>query len=373
MKNKILPAALLLVYVITLCACALFPPVKPGGDELTTLDGAYFTEPDFVDYSVTRVYYDTLSAPGQQAYRLIYNALFSQPEKIVIPPITLEELKVVVKALTDDNPHIIGLDNRFSYRKTDGAGVFLPTYACSAEECARRTAGALAEARRIADAAREKTGAWERELFVHDVLADAVSYEEGDNSADVYGALVEGKAVCEGYAYSMKLVLDMLGIPACVVRGVGVSPEGETEGHMWNLVDAGNGWRHLDLTWDDPVSEREQNLQHAYFNVGEELISANHSDYTLPAGVTVSADDKDDYYVRRRRVCGTDDCETVIEAALDAGDLSPEFRFPDEATLDLAVKVLFDSHGVYRLLPDPDSTVSYALDREMLVLHVYVS
>ena len=365
--------ALLLAALLALGACTLPSPGTPGATgEITALDGVYITEPDFVDYPVTRVYYETLSAPGQQAYRLIYNAVFAQPAEIAIPPITLEELKVVVKALMDDNPQILGLDNRFSYRKSGGTGYFLPNYVFAQDECARRTREAVDRAKQIADEARSLSGTWERELYVHDALADAVAYEDGDFAAEIYGALVGGKAVCEGYAYSMKLVLDMLGIPACVVRGTGISPEGVPEGHMWNLVDPGGGWRHLDLTWDDPVSERENNLSHAYFNVGDGLIAVNHRDFVLPPAVTVTENDADDYYVRGDLVCTAHNCEDVIARAFSTGADSAEFRFTDEESLDTAQKVLFDSHGIYRLLPDPDAAVSYAVDRETRVMHIYV-
>ena len=39
-----------------------------------------------------------------------------------------------------------------------------------------------------------------------------------------------------------------------------------SEEHIWNLVYLNNNWLHLDLTWDDPVSnDGKDYLFHTYF------------------------------------------------------------------------------------------------------------
>ena len=39
-------------------------------------------------------------------------------------------------------------------------------------------------------------------------------------------------------------------------------------GHVWNAVKTNEGWRHIDLTWDDPVSKNNKDyLFHKYFLV----------------------------------------------------------------------------------------------------------
>ena len=36
--------------------------------------------------------------------------------------------------------------------------------------------------------------------------------------------------------------------------------------HVWNAVYLDNTWKHLDLTWDDPVaSDNRDYLEHDYF------------------------------------------------------------------------------------------------------------
>ena len=61
-----------------------------------------------------------------------------------------------------------------------------------------------------------------------------------------YGPLYEGYAVCGGYTDLMELFLERMGI-----RSFKVS----SDTHIWNAVFIDGKWYHLDLTWDDPVSD----------------------------------------------------------------------------------------------------------------------
>lgn len=38
-----------------------------------------------------------------------------------------------------------------------------------------------------------------------------------------------------------------------------------TDSHIWNLVKVGNEWLHLDLTWDDPITENGEDKLEIYF------------------------------------------------------------------------------------------------------------
>lgn len=91
---------------------------------------------------------------------------------------------------------------------------------------------------------------------VHDYLINTVSYDQTlskDNIYNIYGALINREAVCEGYAKSFKYILDDLGIPCVIVCGIGQNSNGETENHAWNYVKINDNWYAVDCTWDDPV------------------------------------------------------------------------------------------------------------------------
>ena len=113
----------------------------------------------------------------------------------------------------------------------------------------------------LANAAKSM-GAFEAEVYFHDYLCNNITYTKSDDPMvyTTYGALVNGKAVCEGYSRAMQLLCDEVGIPCGLVYG---SSRGE--GHMWNLINLDDGWYHLDVTWDDDESNGV--VSHRYFNV----------------------------------------------------------------------------------------------------------
>ena len=110
-------------------------------------------------------------------------------------------------------------------------------------------------------------------LTIHDYIINNTKYDiERNNNGNsiyhsyiAYGPLLEGYATCNGYTDAMALFLEKMNIPNFKVA---MTPEknSDTEGHVWNAVYLNNQWFHLDLTWDDPVSnDGTDYLQHKYF------------------------------------------------------------------------------------------------------------
>ena len=91
---------------------------------------------------------------------------------------------------------------------------------------------------------------------VHDYLVESIEYEQTisePNIYNIYGALVNKKCVCEGYAKAFKYVMDALEIPCVVVAGPAINTDGNTENHAWNYVQLEGNWYAIDCTWDDPI------------------------------------------------------------------------------------------------------------------------
>ncbi len=100
------------------------------------------------------------------------------------------------------------------------------------------------------------------DYLVNNIVYDVPASQDPNNSIyaesfSAYGALLNGKAVCQGYTDAMALFLDRYRIPNLKVS---------SDTHTWNLIYINNEWKHLDATWDDPVSSTGQNyLFHNYF------------------------------------------------------------------------------------------------------------
>lgn len=119
---------------------------------------------------------------------------------------------------------------------------------------------------------------------VHDYIINNVKYdvernEENTskyNSYTAYGPLFEGLATCNGYTDLMAIFLTKMGFNNYKIATTPEEISYAATGHIWNAVyvqdEEGNfSWRHLDLTWDDPVSsDGKDNLFHDYFLVTTE-------------------------------------------------------------------------------------------------------
>ena len=112
---------------------------------------------------------------------------------------------------------------------------------------------------------------FEKELFFHDWLCKSIKYVDSKKESDhtVYGAFIERSAVCEGYSRAMQILCRRVNIPCMVVYG---SSFGNS--HMWNIINPGDGWYHLDVTWDD--DEKYNYIRHAYFNVNDSEFFKDH-------------------------------------------------------------------------------------------------
>lgn len=95
----------------------------------------------------------------------------------------------------------------------------------------------------------------EKIRVIHDYIIDHTEYDKlkYDNKQDntyksntAYGVLIQGYGTCNGYADAMAIFLNKLNI---------INYKISNDDHIWNLVYLDGKWYHLDLTWDDPISD----------------------------------------------------------------------------------------------------------------------
>lgn len=71
--------------------------------------------------------------------------------------------------------------------------------------------------------------------------------QERREAAGLYGGLVNGKAICAGYAMILHEALQYVGIKSKYLEGY---PLDGTHGHAWNQVKIDGKWYNVDSTWD---------------------------------------------------------------------------------------------------------------------------
>lgn len=129
--------------------------------------------------------------------------------------------------------------------------------------------------------------------------AKQTTEEEDIINRNLIGPLLHGKAVCAGYAETVRNVLSCMGIESRNVSADNID-RGE-HGHAWNLVKLDGEWYNVDLTWDADALVEE--LQPKYLLKSDEDFK-NHDNY-IPRHKTEKCNRTEPevyYYLFRNRV-----------------------------------------------------------------------
>lgn len=116
----------------------------------------------------------------------------------------------------------------------------------------------------------------QQEYIIHDYIVNNTTYDYENYTNNtipqedytVYGALVNGVAVCEGYSKAALLLFNKVGIEAGIVTSSAMN-------HAWNYVNIDNQYYHVDLTFDDPVPESNR-VRYNYFNLTNTEMLRDH-------------------------------------------------------------------------------------------------
>lgn len=214
-------------------------------------------------------YYQMLSENQQSVYRQIYANAQNLTEKFAPEKtVSASDVKIAFEAVIGDHPEMFWLETGYSSK-------YLANGQCVEIDLKyNSTADDLESAKQRFDAAAQNliTGAasldsnYEKEKYVHDALASAVTYDlTADMNQSAYSALVNGKSVCAGYARAYQYLLQQLGIPCYYCTGYSGGD------HVWNIVKLEDGYYNVDVTWDDAAA-----IRYDYFNKTDADFASTH-------------------------------------------------------------------------------------------------
>lgn len=257
--------------------------------------------------SEERYGYRSLGENDQALYRKIVDAVESYTNFVDVaqPPTSREALAKVFQYYVQDHPEHFWLSKSYQYRFYDTApdqpvllvlnyydGQVTDQVGKGREMAVTASRERIALQRKDFDA---KLALWleklppgaaaeEKEQLVHDMVVENIRYDSAtassldlksgvdSHSFSVYGALMEGLAVCEGYSELFQLLLLQSGVEC--LTAIGTS---RGQPHQWNVVRLGDGYYHVDPTWDDTDIFNDIDLGcYYYFNLSDQQISRDH-------------------------------------------------------------------------------------------------
>lgn len=256
------------------------------------------TEAKFAMYSVR--------SGKAQTEQMIINAIEQMEVSVDISKcqIQISDVSDIVRGVLNNNPQYFYVKNyKYYYSQSSGNVISLEfTYYNSASELK------IAYEANVYSLLAKVNDSWsdmEKVVFINDYIASHCAYDEAalqnspaPHTYDAYGALVNGRAVCQGYAEAFQDLMNRLDVPCEMVTS-------KTLNHAWNMVQIGNHWYHVDVTWNDPVSDLIGRARHYYLLKStswfqdENKGKHNASDYVFSGSETVASATStvyDDYF-----------------------------------------------------------------------------
>jgi hypothetical protein len=217
---------------------------------------------------------------------------------------------------------------------------------------------------------KPETGTFTKVLKVRDFIAGSCVYDLNYKyNATPYGALIGGKALCEGYARSFNYICNELGLSSVMNYSEQI---GSKYGHAWNKVKIGKDWYIVDITNDDTDDQM-------YGYHGRDYMFLGDDDYTdeieidEPFIVEPKATNYDNsYYEMTDREFSTyADAMKYMKTVINKNTKLPayvELRIDNEAEFNKFVKNFWDDLGnpfrhTFR--------VEYLINDNRNVIHIY--
>ena len=241
--------------------------------------------------------YPDLSEEHRIAYRLIEEGIAGLSPRIElegIVQINYKQLVKILRAVCVDHPQYFWFleTGSFSHEDVSDGGYvrsFDPTYilngktvAVGSQELADAMYAFHTKVQQIISGIPVNlTTEYEIALYLHDYLAETVTYTLEGEHPSAYAALVLGEAACYGYSKAYQCLLNAAGIRARTLTGDSPDENGNLVGHAWNQIWLDGDCYYVDVTWDD----FEEVTVHGCFAVSLEAISKDHfagEEFTLP-------------------------------------------------------------------------------------------
>ena len=246
----------------SLTACSLLTSIPSVSDTLPVTVSPMAETPSIPNLE-KKYFLSQLSDDELEFCTQVYAGLMALEESISIGSagsIDFDRAGVLIQALFNDCPELYMCSGEYTIRGALSVSSLEFSYRMEKDEyynAAREISTLTAGWREAVEGLSD----YEKALYVYDAIAAGCTYSAGDELSDTaYGALIGGRALCQGYSKAFQLVMHSLGYRCLFVSSQAMV-------HGWNIVELDGEFYQLDLTWDDSGDIGA----HAYFNMSDEL------------------------------------------------------------------------------------------------------
>ncbi len=334
---------------------------------------------DLVTHDDLSYAYSTLNDEQKTVYDEVYRSIVSYSTNNPVSttdPATLDKAFGCVMA---DHPEIFYV-NGYRYTKFTTHNnvikllVFNASYVYSMQERDAIIPDIDAVATGILMNVYEGASDYDKIKYIYDTLVLQTEYvADSPDNQNVISVLLNKKSVCQGYAKTMQLLLNRLGIPCCLVTGI----VGDSQRHAWNVVRSDGDWYYVDVTWGDASYRLDEesegevivpDVNYDYLLVPYDEIAKTHRAEpvtNMPDCVSM----KDNYYVREGLYFtdyNPDQLRAVFDNAYATGAGYVMLKCSDAGAYNRMCTALVDEQKIFDYVNEGD--IAYSNNDEMYKL-----
>lgn len=323
--------------------------------------------------------YSQLSKKEKKVYDALNDGIKNRQDRIEkdVGGLDIDDFDRVFKGVVADHPEYFWLSGSYTCQ----SGVIIgegkvnsvePEYTVSEAQFESKKSEFDSAVSSIVAKCSGYSDAYQKAVILHDAIVGGTQYVDDSDkmNSTAFGAIVNKKAICSGYAKAYKYLLNQVGIKCEYVEGT----LSDGVGHAWNIVILGNESFWVDTTLDDPVflgaNNTGVNIFYNYFGLTDNQIESTHNlseNYDCPK----CDNEQYDYYKKMGLyVSGgnTSQAEAIIKSAYGSGKAVATVKFSDIGSLDSARSSIFNGSRIFELIGS--KSVSYSVDSNNCLLIV---
>ncbi|MDD3304300.1 MAG: hypothetical protein PHP54_05220 [Clostridia bacterium] len=301
-------------------------------------------------------YFDTLSDEQKKIYTAIANGVKTLENKIDIKEYNfvdsdtaMKDIEITLHKFLLDHPDVFYLEEKYSVESVETltktrVKINLNYSVETVEKLDEKVKEISTKIEEIVKACNLVDGEdFNNEVKLHDYLGEKINYYKYEKISDIpnkchniYGALIENSAVCDGIAKSLQVILDKVNVSSIVVSG-----NLKAEAHAWNLVKLDNEWYHTDLTSNKSIESDKGNVVvHSYFNITDGEIKKTHI-IDEPEKLPKATATTNNYYVKTGSfIDNANSFDTILKKVLDNNKNTKLLEFKTSNISDIPDKTI---------------------------------
>lgn len=181
-----------------------------------------------------------------------------------------EDTPYIIKTVIRKHPELFYIDTSKYMLGTDGENnimVICPIYLYDEQTVEEQREVFDANVQKYISKIDSSMSDFEKAVILHDELVLNCKYldEGATGHISAYEAIVNGAANCQGYSEAYSYLLALVGVKSEIV-------ESSAMYHIWNKVCIDGVYYNVDLTWDDPMPDKQGHISHKYFLLSDEAL-----------------------------------------------------------------------------------------------------